>query len=191
MEAGDFEAVLNVHLSGAMHCSKAVWELMREQQYGRIVMTISAAGLYGNFGQANYAAAKMALIGFMNVLHLEGMKHNIRVNAITPIAATRMTEGLLPPAALAAIQPERVTPGVLFLCSEHALSRIVLSAGGGSFAAATVMEAPPCHFEDAELSPEGIAARFDEIADSSRARAYANSNEEVQRFLETALGAAR
>jgi len=191
MDVPDFRAVLDVHLMGAMHCSKAVWNIMREQKYGRILMTTSAAGLYGNFGQANYGAAKMGLVGLMNVLHQEGIKSDVRVNTIAPIAATRMTEALLPSEALAAIQPERVTPGVLFLCSENAPSRIVLSAGGGSFAAATMMEAAPCYIPDAELGPEAIARRFAEISDWSGAKAYGEAGQEVGRFIEMALEAMR
>ncbi|WP_028219750.1 SDR family NAD(P)-dependent oxidoreductase [Paraburkholderia oxyphila] len=191
MDVADFRAVLDVHLMGSMHCTKAVWETMREQKYGRIVMTTSAAGLYGSFGQANYGAAKMALVGLMNVLHQEGFKSNIKVNTIAPIAATRMTEEILPPAALAAIQPERVTPAVLFLCSEDAPSRVVLSAGGGSFAAATVVETAPCHIADRDLSPESIAGRFAEIADWSTASAYAEAGQEVGRFIEAALKSTR
>lgn len=191
MDVADFRAVLDVHLMGSMHCTKAVWETMRAQKYGRIVMTTSAAGLYGNFGQANYGAAKMALVGLMNVLHQEGIKNNVKVNTIAPIAATRMTAELLPEAALQAIRPERVTPAVLFLCSEDAPSRVVLSAGGGSFAAATVVETAPCHIADDDLNPEAIAGRFAEISNWSTASAYGEAGQEVGRFIETALKFAR
>jgi NAD(P)-dependent dehydrogenase (short-subunit alcohol dehydrogenase family) len=191
MDLSEFKAVLDVHLMGSVNCTKAVWDIMREQKYGRIVMTTSAAGLYGNFGQANYGAAKMALVGLMNVLHQEGIKNNIKVNTIAPIAATRMTEELLPAAALDAIRPERVTPGVLFLCSDDAPSRVVLSAGGGSFSAAAVMETAPCHLRDEELTPETIARRFSEVADWSNARAYSEAGEEVQRFINGAVEALR
>ncbi len=189
MEVADFTAVMDVHLMGAMHCTKAVWEIMRAQQYGRIVMTTSAAGLYGNFGQANYAAAKMALVGLMNALHQEGIKSNIRVNAIAPIAATRMTEELLPANMLAAIQPERVTPCVLFLCSENAPSRTILSAGGGAFAVAAMVESAPLPLAGDELSPEGIAARFQQLADLSAPQRYEVAGEEVRRFIQTVLTA--
>ncbi|REE23665.1 NAD(P)-dependent dehydrogenase (short-subunit alcohol dehydrogenase family) [Paraburkholderia sp. BL27I4N3] len=191
MDLAEFKTVLDVHLMGSVHCTKAVWDIMREQKYGRIVMTTSAAGLYGNFGQANYGAAKMALVGLMNVLHQEGVRSNIRVNTIAPIAATRMTEALLAADALDAIRPERVTPGVLFLCSGDAPSRVVLSAGGGSFSVATVMETAPCHLRDEELTPETIARRFGEIADWSSARAYSEAGEEVQRFINSAVEALR
>lgn len=189
MDAADFTAVLDVHVMGAVNCTKAVWEVMRTQQYGRIVMTTSAAGLYGNFGQANYATAKMALVGLMNALHQEGIKSNIRVNAIAPIAATRMTEELLPANMLAAIQPECVTPGVLYLCSEQAPSRTILSAGGGAFAVATVVESAPVHLDGDALSPEGVAACFSELADLGAVHRYEAAGEEVRRFIQTALAA--
>ncbi|MFL9867024.1 SDR family oxidoreductase [Paraburkholderia fungorum] len=184
----DFKLVLDVHLMGSINCSKAVWDVMRAQEYGRILMTTSAAGLYGNFGQANYGAAKMALVGLMNVLSVEGRKNNIKVNTIAPVAATRMTEDVLPPEALARIQPERVTPGVLYLCSEQAPTKVILAAGGGTFSSATVMETAPVHLPDAELTPEGVAARFGQIADWSTARAYKEVTEQVQVFLAPVAG---
>lgn len=189
MEMADFRAVLDVHLMGSVHCSKAVWPIMREQGYGRIVMTTSAAGLYGNFGQANYGAAKMGLVGLMNVIHQEGFKNNIRVNTVAPLATTRMTAELLPEAVQAALQPERVTPAVLFLCSEDAPSRTVMSAGGGSFAVAAMVEAAPVHFADGTLTPEAIAERYAQIADLRSAKAHASADQEIQRFVQQALGA--
>ncbi len=190
MEAGDFKAVLDVHLMGAFNCSKAVWAVMREQEYGRIVMTTSAAGLYGNFGQANYGSAKMGMIGLMNVLHVEGAKNNIKVNAIAPLAATRMTEDLLPPEALDAIRPERVTPGVLYLCSDEAPSRMILSAGGGLFATATVVETQPVYFGDDVLSPEAIAQQFSGTQDWAQAVSYPEARGETRRFVHLAMEAA-
>ncbi len=183
----DFKLVLDVHLMGSINCSKAVWDIMRAQEYGRILMTTSAAGLYGNFGQANYGAAKMALVGFMNALSVEGRKNNIKVNTIAPVAATRMTEDVLPPEALARIQPERVTPGVLYLCSEEAPTKVILSAGGGNFSCATVMETAPVHLPDAELTPEGVAERFGQIADWNTVRQYAEVSQQVQQFLAPAV----
>jgi NAD(P)-dependent dehydrogenase (short-subunit alcohol dehydrogenase family) len=179
----DFKLVLDVHLMGSINCSKAVWDVMRAQNYGRILMTTSAAGLYGNFGQANYGSAKMALVGLMNVLSVEGRKNNIKVNTIAQVAATRMTEDVLPAEALQRIQPERVTPGVLYLCSEEAPTKVILAAGGGTFSTATIMETAPVHLPDTELSPEGVAARFGQIADWNTARAYNEVNEQVQVFL--------
>ena len=117
MEIADFEFVVDVHLMGTVKPTKAVWEIMRAQNYGRIVVTTSSTGLYGNFGQTNYGAAKLSLVGFMNSLKLEGQKNNIHVNAISPVAGTRMTENLMPPEALKRLAPEYVTPGVVYLCS--------------------------------------------------------------------------
>src|SRR6201988_3982331 len=134
MEMADFKAVVDVHLMGSVNCTKAVWETMREQNYGRILMTTSASGLFGNFGQSNYGAAKMALVGLMNMLHIEGRKNNIHVNTIAPVAATRMTEDIMPPEQLDLLRPERVTPAVLFLCSKDAPSKMILTAGGGAIA---------------------------------------------------------
>ncbi|WP_395648906.1 SDR family NAD(P)-dependent oxidoreductase, partial [Thermomonas sp.] len=133
MDLADFQLVLNVHLMGAANCTRAVWNTMREQQYGRIVMTTSCSGLFGNFGQANYAAAKMGLVGLMQTLGIEGAKHGIRVNCLAPTGATRMMEGILPPEQLSKFKPELVSPAVLALVSEQAPNRAILSAGAGSF----------------------------------------------------------
>jgi NAD(P)-dependent dehydrogenase (short-subunit alcohol dehydrogenase family) len=138
MDMADFRLVMDVHLMGAVHCCKAVWPLMTEQKYGRIVMTSSSSGLYGNFGQANYGAAKMALVGLMQTLSIEGAKNDIRVNCLAPTAATRMTEGLMPEAVLQALDPKAVVPAMLVLASESAPSRAILCAGAGSFEAAHV-----------------------------------------------------
>src|SRR5262249_38174163 len=133
MELDDFEAVLNVHLMGAVTPIKAAWEMLRAQNYGRIVLTTSASGLYGNFGQSNYGAAKRAMVGFMNTLKLEGAKHDIRINAIAPVAATRMTEGIIPAPMLDLLKPELVSPGVAFLASDEAPNGSILVAGAGGF----------------------------------------------------------
>ena len=138
MELADFRLVVDVHLMGAVHCTKAVWETMRAQNYGRIVMTTSSSGLYGNFGQANYGAAKMALVGLMQTLSIEGAKHDIRVNCLAPTAATRMTENLMPEAVLRLLEPGAVTPGLLALVAEDAPTRAILCAGAGSFERAHV-----------------------------------------------------
>ena len=122
----DFRLVLDVHLMGTVNCTKACWDIMREQNYGRVVVTTSSSGLYGNFGQSNYGAAKMGVIGFMNTLVQEGAKHDIRVNALAPTAGTRMTEGLIPEAAFELLSPETVTPAVLYLVSEDAPNRTIL-----------------------------------------------------------------
>lgn len=183
LEMADIKAVLDVHLMGAINCSKAVWDVMREQGYGRIVMTTSSSGMYGNFGQSNYGAAKMAVIGLMNALTTEGRKSDIRVNTIAPVAATRMTADILPEAMLERIQPERVTPAVLFLASENAPSKTIIAAGGGAFAAATVVETAPVLLPEQDVTPEGIAARFGDIANWNTARPYDESGHQVQAFL--------
>jgi len=188
LEMRDISAVLDVHLMGSINCSKAVWEIMREQGYGRIVMTTSSSGMYGNFGQANYGAAKMGVIGLMNALTTEGRKSNIKVNTIAPVAATRMTADILPEAMLQRIQPERVTPAVLFLASDEAPSKTIVAAGGGAFAAATVVETEPVLLPDDEVTPEGVAARFGDIANWSTARAYDESGHQVQAFLQLVCG---
>jgi len=138
MTIEEFSLVVDVHLMGAAICSKAVWEIMREQKHGRIVMTTSSSGLYGNFGQANYGAAKMALVGLMQTLAIEGEKYGIRVNCLAPTAATGMTEGVLSEAALEALDPALVSPGLLALVSDGAPTRAILCAGAGHFARASV-----------------------------------------------------
>ena len=138
MSLEDFRLVLDVHLMGAAICTKAIWGLMRANQYGRIVMTTSSSGLYGNFGQANYGAAKMALVGLMQTLAIEGEKYGIRVNCLAPTAATQMTDGVLSEAALRSLAPEAVSPGLAYLVSENAPNKTVLCAGAGHFATANV-----------------------------------------------------
>ncbi|HET7714168.1 MAG TPA: SDR family NAD(P)-dependent oxidoreductase [Bauldia sp.] len=165
MTLDDFRAVVEVHLMGSVHVCKAVWPAMCAQRYGRIVLTTSSSGMYGIFGQSNYGAAKAAMLGLMNALHLEGERHDIRVNAVMPSAATRMTEGLLGADTARLLSPDAVAPGVLFLVSEGAPSRVILSAGGGSFARVYVVETRGISLAEAELSPEAVAARFGEISD--------------------------
>jgi len=160
----DFKLVLDVHLMGSVNCTKACWEIMREQAYGRIVVTTSSSGLYGNFGQANYGSAKMGVIGLMNTLAQEGAKYNIRINALAPTAATRMTEGLIPAEALALLTPETVTPAVLFMVSEDAPTRTIIAAGAGSFAVARIVESAGKWLPPEEQTPEGIAANWDAIS---------------------------
>jgi NAD(P)-dependent dehydrogenase (short-subunit alcohol dehydrogenase family) len=138
MTLDDFRRVLDVHLMGAVICTKAVWEIMRERRYGRIVMTTSSSGLYGNFGQANYGAAKMALVGLMQTLAIEGQKYDIRVNALAPTAATQMTQGVLSQDGLTQLSPDLVSPGLIALVREDAPTRTILCAGAGHFAAAHI-----------------------------------------------------
>jgi NAD(P)-dependent dehydrogenase (short-subunit alcohol dehydrogenase family) len=165
MSLDDFRMVVDVHLMGAVHCTKAVWDVMRTQNYGRIVMTTSSSGLYGNFGQSNYGAAKMALVGLMQTLALEGAKYDIRVNCIAPTAATHMTEDLLPPGQLALLRPELVSPGVLALVSEDAPTRAILCAGAGGFELANITLTKGIFIPgDAPLA-ETLLARWAEVAD--------------------------
>jgi NAD(P)-dependent dehydrogenase (short-subunit alcohol dehydrogenase family) len=164
MTLDDFRLVVDVHLMGAAICTKAVWDLMKAQGYGRIVMTTSSSGLYGNFGQSNYGAAKMALVGLMQTLSLEGAKDNIRVNCLAPTAATAMTEGLMPAAILDKLKPEAVTPGLLYLVSEDAPSRTILCAGAGTFERAYVTMTQGVHLGLGADTPERIAEQFDAIS---------------------------
>jgi NAD(P)-dependent dehydrogenase (short-subunit alcohol dehydrogenase family) len=191
MDLADFRAVVDVHLMGSVHLSKAAWPLMRDQGYGRIVFTTSSSGLYGIFGQANYASAKAALIGLMNVLHLEGERHGIRVNAIMPSAATRMTEGLLQPEAERLLTPDAVAPGVLFLVSEEAPSRVILSAGGGAFARVHIVETQGIGLAPGDLSPETVALRFDEISDPVGAVALRAGFEQADKLAAAAMRVAQ
>jgi len=188
MEIADFEKVVGVHLMGSAICTKAVWSGMRDRGYGRIVFTSSASGIYGNFGQANYGAAKAAMIGLMNVLHLEGAKYNIRVNVLAPTAATGMTAGLLPPEVAALLTPESVTPAVLFLVGENAPSRTIMGAGGGVFAVTHIEETPGVFLPEAERTPEKIAACFAEIADRASAVPLENAYAQTFKFAAAAKG---
>jgi NAD(P)-dependent dehydrogenase (short-subunit alcohol dehydrogenase family) len=165
MDLDDFRLVIEVHLIGAANCSKAVWETMRAQRYGRIVMTTSSSGLYGNFGQANYAAAKMGLVGLMQTLALEGMKYDIRVNCIAPTASTQMMEGLFPSEQLELLRPELVSPAVLALVSEDAPTRAIVCAGGGGFELAHITLTQGIHFAERSPSAEALLTRWTEIAD--------------------------
>ena len=163
MELDDFRFVVDVHLMGAVNCTKAVWEIMRQQNYGRIVMTTSSSGLYGNFGQANYGAAKMALVGFMQTLAIEGGKNDIRVNSLAPTAHTRMTEDLGAALPLEALEPSLVTPGLLYLVSRDAPTRAILAAGAGGFERAYVTLTQGVHITGAD-APEHVAAQFEAIS---------------------------
>ncbi len=165
MELADFRLVMDVHLMGAVHCTKAVWDIMRERAYGRIVMTTSSSGLYGNFGQANYGAAKMALVGLMQTLSIEGAKHNIRVNCLAPTAATRMTENLMPEAVLKLLEPEAVTPGLLALVAEDAPTRFILCAGAGAFERANVTLTQGVHVGHPADAAERVVAQWEAISD--------------------------
>ena len=167
MSLDDFRLVMDVHVMGAVHCTKAVWPIMQAQQYGRVVMTTSSSGLYGNFGQANYGAAKMALAGLMQTLSIEGEKYGIRVNCLAPTAATRMTEGLMPQAVLDALQPQAVSPAMLVLASEDAPNRTILCAGAGSFEAAHITLTQGVHLGTGPEVPEQLAAALAQVRERS------------------------
>ena len=165
MTLDDFRLVVDVHLMGSVICTKAVWELMRTQRYGRIVMTTSSSGLYGNFGQANYGAAKMALVGLMQTLSIEGEKYGIRVNCLAPTAATQMTEGVLSPESLRLLDPARVSPGLLALVRDEAPSRAILCAGAGNFAAAHVTLTHGFHAGAGADAGEQVIAHWSDVTD--------------------------
>lgn len=183
MEIPDFELVVNVHLMGTVKPIKAAWEIMKAQNYGRIVCTTSSSGLYGNFGQSNYGAAKMGIVGLMQTLKIEGQKNNIHVNAISPVAATRMTEDLLPPEILAKIKPEYVTPGVVYLCSEEAPTGAVLTAGAGAFALSRVYETEGVFLGEGGLSVEEVRDNWDKISAPDGQQAYFAGAEQSQKFF--------
>jgi NAD(P)-dependent dehydrogenase (short-subunit alcohol dehydrogenase family) len=165
MSLDDFRLVVEVHLMGSVICTKAVWEQMREQRHGRIVMTTSSSGLYGNFGQANYGAAKMALVGLMQTLAIEGEKYDIRVNCLAPSASTAMTRGVLPDDSLQALGPALVSPGLLPLVGDDAPTRAILCAGGGHFARASVTLSQGCYVGGGDAAGERVIASWDAISD--------------------------
>ncbi|WP_421787617.1 SDR family NAD(P)-dependent oxidoreductase [Hyphobacterium sp.] len=186
MSLEDFELVLNVHLIGSVTCTKAVWEHMKDRGYGRIAMTSSSSGIYGNFGQSNYGAAKMGLVGLMNVLSLEGKKNNIRVNTLSPTAATRMTEGLLPPAALDLMTVESVSAGLAYLVSEDAPERTILCAGAGGYAATRIYETPGIYLPPDQQTPEDVAANFDRILDPDGQEMFTDGSGQTIKFISSA-----
>ena len=165
MDLADFKLVMDVHVMGAVHCTKAVWPIMQAQNYGRIVMTTSSSGLYGNFGQANYGAAKMALAGLMQTLSIEGVKHDIRVNCLAPTAATRMTEGLMPQAVLDALQPQAVSPAMLAMVCEDAPNRTIICAGAGSFEVAHITLTQGVHLGMGDDVAERLLASLAQMHD--------------------------
>lgn len=182
MELKDFDAVVQIHLMGTVKPTKAIWQIMRDQQYGRIVVTTSSTGLYGNFGQTNYGAAKLGLVGFMNSLKLEGAKDNIKVNAICPVAGTRMTENILPPAIFEMLKPEYVTPAVVFLASEEAPTGVVISAGAGVFSSAQIMESHGVNL-GANATADSIAENWAKISDFSSAKHLNAGGEHAQHLM--------
>jgi NAD(P)-dependent dehydrogenase (short-subunit alcohol dehydrogenase family) len=183
MELEDFELVVNVHLLGSVYCTRAVWPIMLEQNYGRIVMTTSSSGLYGNFGQSNYGAAKLGLVGFMNTLKLEGQKNNIKVNTIAPVAATRMTENLgIPEAMFKRLKPELVTPAVLYLASDDAPTGAIVEAGAGYYAKAQIVESKGVKLGD-NVTVEDIASNWEKLSDMTGATPFNSGSDVTQKIF--------
>jgi NAD(P)-dependent dehydrogenase (short-subunit alcohol dehydrogenase family) len=189
MDLSDFRKVVDVHLLGSAYCTKAVWELMRAQNYGRIVMTTSGSGIYGNFGQANYGAAKAGVVGLMNVLAMEGKKSDIRVNSLAPTAATDMTAGLLPQTMLDLLVPDTVSPGLLYLVSDNAPTQTILGAGGGCFAVARMVEGPGVFLSGAALTVDGVAEHFEGISDLTKGQALGSAADQTGKYVNMAQGA--
>ncbi|CAA0100909.1 SDR family NAD(P)-dependent oxidoreductase [Zhongshania aliphaticivorans] len=183
MSLDDFNLVMDVHLMGSVNCSKAVWDIMKEQQYGRIVMTTSSSGLYGNFGQSNYGAAKLAVVGLMNTLGIEGAKNNVRVNALAPTAATRMTEDLMPTEVLAMLVPEAVTAGALVLCHDDAPSRHILCAGAGGYASSAIFETEGIYLAPDKQTPEAVVEHWEQICDTSQQTTLDTGFKQSENFL--------
>jgi NAD(P)-dependent dehydrogenase (short-subunit alcohol dehydrogenase family) len=183
MDLKDFDAVMAVHVMGTVKPARAIWEIMKAQQYGRIVVTTSSTGLYGNFGQTNYGTAKLGLVGFMNSLKLEGAKDNIKVNAICPVAGTRMTENLMPPEVLAMLKPEYVTPAVVFLASQDAPTGVVISAAAGAFSSAQIVESPGVNLGHS-ASADDVAANWEKISDFTGAKHFTMGGEHSAHFFD-------
>lgn len=190
MTMEDWNAVVQVHLTGSAVCTMAVWPHMKEANYGRIVMTSSSSGMYGNFGQSNYGAAKTAVIGLMNVLHIEGAKNNIRVNTLAPGAATQMTRDLLPPPVIELMDAKTVTPGLLYLVSEDAPSRAILCATAGGFSQTFIVESEGIHLDGENCTPEQVAEQWDAISDLATIHHYETGGPQVMKFVGKAAAAA-
>ena len=183
----DFNLVVNVHLMGSVNCTKAVWDIMREQNYGRIVMTTSSSGLYGNFGQSNYGAAKTGVVGLMNTLHLEGEKYGIKVNCLSPTAATRMTEDIIPdPKALELLTPESVTAGLVALVADDAPNRFILCAGAGAYAKARILETEGIYLPPEQQTAENVLANLDAIADENGQQELVGGLNQTVKFIQKA-----
>jgi NAD(P)-dependent dehydrogenase (short-subunit alcohol dehydrogenase family) len=188
MPMDDFRKVVDVHLMGSANCCHTVWPIMREQKFGRIVLTSSASGLYGNFGQSNYGAAKAAMVGLMNVLHHEGARDDIRVNTLAPTAATRMTEKLMPPEALELLAPETITPGLLYLVSEDGPSKTILSAGAGCFAQTRIYETQGTIITD-DITPEAVSQNWTRITDPSGQEELQDAFSQTRKYAKRAAEA--
>lgn len=183
MEIPDFQLVSDVHLMGSVNCTKAVWETMRRQEYGRIVMTTSSSGMYGNFGQSNYGAAKMAVLGLMNTLGLEGEKANIRINALAPGAATRMTENLLSDGLKQLLRVEPVAEAMVALCHADAPNRCILNAQAGSYSITRLVESRGLWLPVAEQTAEQIVNNWMQIANTTVEQAMNSGGEHVAKML--------
>jgi NAD(P)-dependent dehydrogenase (short-subunit alcohol dehydrogenase family) len=191
MDPIDFELVVRVHLLGSAFASKAVWETMREQNYGRILMTTSSTGLGGNFGQSNYGAAKLGCVGLAKTLNLEGAKYNIRVNSLAPTAGTRMTEDIFPEEAFKAFTPENVAAAALFLVSEDAPSNVIVGAGAGVYQSAWVTMNQGVLLPEGERTPEGVAAAWDKISDRSGDSVVQSGMEQSEHAMSMIMAAAK
>ena len=186
VEDEDFRMVMEVHLMGSVNCTKAVWEIMKEQNYGRILVTSSSSGLYGNFGQTNYGAAKLGLVGFMNTLKLEGQKYNVHVNALTPVAYTRMTANLMPPEAENLLTPESVTPAAIYLVSHEAPNGTILCAGAGVYSVSKIMESDGLSL-GLNATAEDIVNNWEKISNFNEAKSYNMGGEQTGKVFEKAM----
>ena len=187
MELDDFRLVVDVHLMGTVNCCKAVWEIMKTQEYGRIVVTTSSSGMYGNFGQSNYGAAKMAVLGLMNTLVIEGMKYNIRVNALAPVAGTRMTEDLMPAEILDILTPEAVTAGALTLCHDDAPNRMILCAGAGGYASTRLFETDGVYLSPEKQTADDVLNNWAAINDTNDQSELETGAKQSEKFLTKAM----
>ncbi len=186
MSSAEWDSVIAVHLNGTGNCCRSVWNQMKEQGYGRILVTSSTSGIYGNFGQANYGAAKFGVVGLMNTLCIEGAKYNIHVNALAPTAATRMTEDVLTPEMLEQLDPKNVTPAAVFMVSQNAPNRTVMFAGGGSYSTLEIRESDGTHLPEDQRNADGVAANFDKISDMTNAEIFSNGTEHVVKIVQAA-----
>ena len=186
MTMEDFTLVTDIHLMGSVKPTKMVWEIMKQQNYGRILVTTSSTGLYGNFGQSNYGAAKLGVVGFVNTLKLEGQKYNINCNVLCPVAYTRMTENLMPPEAEQLLTPGSVTPAVIYLSSENGPTGTILCAGAGVYSVAKIMESDGENL-GLEASAEDLEKNWDKISDFSEAKPFFNGGEQTGKVLEKAM----